>query len=107
MYTPPTLPSVASLGGFGCQTTLQGSGISEPTFHKDNVPTSGIGFQKRIPIKIILNEDEEVVSLENHSESTDENSLYHFASFSSHSRSKSCISYFLIYFFKIYSFFHF
>ena len=96
MYTPPTLPSATSLGGFGCQTISQGSGISEPTFNKENLPISAIAFQKRIPVKIILNEDEEVVSLENHSESTDENSLYNFASFSSHSRSKSCVSLFCL-----------
>ena len=92
MYTPPTLPSVSSVAGFGCQAVPQGSGVHEPPFHKENLPISALAFQKRIPVKIILNEDEEVVSLENHSESTDENSLYHFASFSSYSRSKSCVS---------------
>ncbi len=36
-------------------------------------------FPKRIPVKIILNDDEEVPTFENNSETTEENSLYHFS----------------------------
>ncbi len=90
MYTTLTLPSAAPVGGFGCQTASQGSEVSEVPFQKENFPISGLAFQKRIPVKIILNDDEEVASLENNSETTEENSLYHFVPFSSHSRGKSC-----------------
>lgn len=34
--------------------------------------------QRRIPIKIILNDDEEVISQENNSDTTEENSLHNF-----------------------------
>jgi hypothetical protein len=34
--------------------------------------------QRKIPIKIILNDDEEVISQENNSETTEENSLHNF-----------------------------
>lgn len=49
----------------------------------------GMNFpiQKRIPIKIILNDDEEVTSIENNSETTEENSLYKFTPFSTVSSS--------------------
>lgn len=39
-------------------------------------------FPRRMPIKIILNDDEEVPALENHSATTEENSIYHFPNWS-------------------------
>ncbi len=35
-------------------------------------------MHRKIPIKIILNDDEEVASVEHNSETTVENSIYHF-----------------------------
>ncbi len=73
MYTTSITP-YPELGEFFSESSINHEDICKvkqiPTFQH---------YPKRILVKIIFNEDEEVPTFENDSETTEENSLYHFS----------------------------
>jgi hypothetical protein len=75
MYTTSISP-YPEVGKFLSESSI----IHEDFSQVKEIPTFR-HYPKRIPVKIILNEDEEVPTFENNSETTEENSMYQFSPF--------------------------
>jgi hypothetical protein len=71
MFATPIIPFSSIMGGLGCPS----NNSPEASLSTRPYPFQN-GYQKRIPIKIIMNDDEEVISVENNNEETEDNSMY-------------------------------